>query len=302
MLLALPHVLRFETGFGPVVEAVALRRSGLVMRRTRFSEMVVDERVLWKAFPLAPRVVRPICYLVFGGRGYLEDGGETLEVEAGDVIAFRAQGGVKPRWHDVRMIEIAWTDEIEGGEARPGAVSDLFFRAKAAPADIASLVAGFDDVWSLDHGAVITRATAFLGDLGLRLPPIDLAPEDAPSEMDLAIARGLSAQFRALSEGPMMVDFKSQLGLSERQLLRVQVAFNEKYRIDAGNWRDLRNRWRVKIAAALLSNLDATVAQIAKAVGYRSPNALARAFAGVGFPPPLALRKQYVEDGAVYPG
>ncbi|NUO47861.1 MAG: hypothetical protein HOV80_03285 [Polyangiaceae bacterium] len=300
MLLALPHALRFETPFGPVVEAIALRRSGLVIRRTRFSEMVVDERVLWRAFPLAPRVVRPVCYLVFGGHGYLDDGGETLEVRPGDIVAFRAQGSVMPRWHDIRMVEIAWTEEIAGAEADSASVRDLFFRAKADPDEIASLVEGFDDVWSLDHGTVIRRTTSFLGGLGLRLPSVDLSTDDAPSDMDLAIARGLTAQFGALSEGPMMVDFQSQLGLSERQLLRVQVAFNEKYRIDAGNWRDLRNRWRVKIAAALVSNLDATVAQIAKAVGYRSPNALARAFADVGFPAPLALRGKYVEDGAVY--
>jgi hypothetical protein len=158
MLLALPHVLCFETGFGPVLEAIALRRSGLVVRRTRFSEMVVDERVLWRAFPLAPRVVRPICYLVFGGRGYLDDGGETLDVEPGDVIAFRAQGSVMPRWHDVRMIEIAWTEEVPSPVTDPAVARDLFLRAKAGPDEIASLVAGFDDVWSLDRrGAPLER-------------------------------------------------------------------------------------------------------------------------------------------------
>lgn len=286
--LALPHQLRFDASFGPVFEAVALRKKAFVIRRTCFRGVVVDERVLWRAFPLSPRALRPICHLVYGGSGFLEDAGERIDLQPGDVIAVSAQGSVFPCWRDIQMIEVAWDEAIEGDGERKS-----FFRAEGNADRIASLVAGFDDPWSLDHREAVRQVQSYLRELGLRTPSFDLPLDDAPSEQDLAIARGLTAQFQTLREAPMLVDFTSQLALSERQLSRVQIAFNEKYRIDAGNWRDLRNRWRVKIAASLLSHVDASVAMVADEVGYRTSNALARAFKEFGLPAPTELRRLY---------
>jgi len=75
----------------PLFEGVGLRHPAFVIRRTSFTEMIVDERVLWGAFPLAPQARRPICYAVYGGRGEVFAGAERIEIAPGDVLVVRAQ-------------------------------------------------------------------------------------------------------------------------------------------------------------------------------------------------------------------
>ena len=87
---------------------------------------------------------------------------------------------------------------------------------------------------------------------------------------------------RALREDPALED------VYKRQI----QDFNRRYGLNAGNWRDTRNRWRLQTAVLLLSVPSLSIAEIAAKVGYRSPNALARAFAKVGFPAPAELRQE----------
>jgi hypothetical protein len=61
-----------------------------------------------------------------------------------------------------------------------------------------------------------------------------------------------------------------------------------------GRWRGLRDKTRLGIATIFLSHPDATPADVAKAIGYGSVEALHHALAGVGLPPPRALQRALV--------
>ncbi|MBS2014733.1 MAG: hypothetical protein JST00_17730 [Deltaproteobacteria bacterium] len=62
-----------------------------------------------------------------------------------------------------------------------------------------------------------------------------------------------------------------------------------------GGWRDIAFRYRVRVAALLLSNPSLTVSDVASAVGYTSVEALAHAFEASGLPPATEVREQLLQ-------
>jgi transcriptional regulator GlxA family with amidase domain len=61
--------------------------------------------------------------------------------------------------------------------------------------------------------------------------------------------------------------------------------------MNLASWRDTRNRWRLQVAAVLLSRTDLSVSDIAEETGYRSPQAMARSFLRAGLPSPSEVRR-----------
>jgi AraC-like DNA-binding protein len=81
----------------------------------------------------------------------------------------------------------------------------------------------------------------------------------------------------------------SSLGMSMRQVGRDAKELANAFGI-AGGYRDALLMLRLRVAALLLSAPEATVADVAKLVGYGSPIALARAFRDAKLPPPSAVQ------------
>jgi len=78
--------------------------------------------------------------------------------------------------------------------------------------------------------------------------------------------------------------------LSLRQVGREMSAFLQAFQFGVGGWRNEMRRLRFKIAQLGLSAEGATVADVARATGYGSTEAMARAFREAGLPSPSAVR------------
>ena len=112
-----------------------------------------------------------------------------------------------------------------------------------------------------------------------------------PSDRDERISRAIDSIFATLAMSGDAASLGELAALSPRQLQRVLHDFADRYGTNYGNWRDTRNRFRLQLAAVLLTAPGATVADIAEEVGFSSAPALARAFAAAGYPAPTALRR-----------
>lgn len=271
---------------GLVAEVFSLRRPELVLRSTDYPGVIVDERVLTRAFPPVGRVTRPIVYVPLRGRMSLELDGAKVVVLPGQALIAHEQAHVVPRCEDTHFLDLEWEPGFAGSE-RPGTTvvrQVALDRAKTLAARLAlpdaarqsdDLDLAFDLFRSLGAPLGELRASALAGE---------------PSTNDRSLARAIEEQLRNLREQPMTSDFAARTGLSPRQLQRTIAAFHERYGFNAGTWRDTRNRWRVQIAAVLFSHEDATTQGVAEEVGYRSATALARAFALAGLPTPMELQ------------
>lgn len=100
------------------------------------------------------------------------------------------------------------------------------------------------------------------------------------------------ARYSAL---PTLQEVASASGLSLRQVARDLRAFFDVFRFFGSGWRDLTVRIRLKMATLGLSAPGATVGEVARAAGYGSTEAMARAFRDAGLPPPSAVQAALAE-------
>ena len=271
-----------------MVEVVALRHPTVVLRRTTYAKLVFDERVLTRGFPWVERASLMALVLVrgrmrFGGTGDLE----PLEVRPGDVVVLEPKDMARARLEDCCYVDLEW---------RPAVPTPTRVVASVDAARVARLA---DDLGrGADERALYTEAFELFAAAPLPIRSPD-ALTGAPTERDLRVARALSAQLQDLAGAATTKSLSELTDLSPRQLQRVLTDFSARYWLNATNWRDTRNRYRVQIAIALLGCPELTVATIAKEVGYRAPAALARALGNAGFPPPVELRAELARLAAV---
>lgn len=254
-VLALRTQLRFvgpAPGIG--IEVLALRRPEVVLRRTRYDGIVVDERELTRAFAWRAPPERVQAMVVAEGRVVFE----TFVAGPGDVVVLTPAMAGAARFERTSFVDLEWT---RSGGPLPAAPR-LCGRAEAKP-----LFGAFEDE-ARDDRAFFARAFALLREAGVDLGHLHAARlEGAPSDRDERIARALEAQLRDLGTRADTVAFGELAELSPRQLQRVVDDYCARYGLNAGTWRDMRNRWRIRIAAAL-----------------------SRAFVNAGLPPPSVLR------------
>jgi AraC-like DNA-binding protein len=274
---------------GPVVEVISLRRPELVLRRTSYHRIVVDERLLTRSFQLVNPPSRLVCVVLLDGvlDFYGSDG--HVHLAAGDTALLAVRGTERARWQGTTYLDLEWDDPEHAAHQKP---------IKLARVDLdqaAQLKAALDDR-AADQRATLARGFALFRALGAPVPrTLDgLSGEPSPSDRKLALA--MEEQMAHLGSRATAAHIGDSVGLSPRQLQRVVHDFHARYAMNAGNWRDTRNRWRIQIAAVLLSLRDLTVADIAAEVGYASPNALARAFAQAGLPVPAEVRRRLSEN------
>jgi len=278
--IALRSVLRHVSRSTPCeVSSVSLRRPELVLRRTRYGNVVVDERMLTSAFPWISGQTHLLALLVLAGRIDWPD----LQVKAGDAVLLLPEQMAHGRFEDVTYVDLEWSS--------PGAKALDAPRIIGRVPELASEVEALllDD--RADQRRVFARGFEAFRAAGVTHGLSANALEGGPSAMEVRLARALDAQFAAIGTCADTLHLAELAEVSPRQLHRLVTAYIGKMNLNARSWRDLRNRWRVQIAAVLLGHQDATVAKTAAEVGYASAPALARAFAASGLPSPREIRR-----------
>jgi AraC-like DNA-binding protein len=289
--LALRQVLRFVPRTAPaLVEIVSLKRAEAIVRRTRYSGVVVDERVLTEIFPWIPRAPTLQAFVLLAGTVEVvaRGGSSALRMRPGDVALLSPSDASHARYENVSYLDLEWTPAAPPGGP---AVSAL------APVDLARatdlgerLVSG-----ATPDAQIFTEAFALLRAAGAPLGDLSVAAFAAgPSAQDVRIAQAITAQIADLRTAASALSLGEHAELSPRQVQRLFAQFCERYRLNAVSWRDMRNRYRLQIAIALASIPAISVSTLADEVGYASPAALARAFANAGLPSPTELRAAIV--------
>jgi AraC-like DNA-binding protein len=96
--------------------------------------------------------------------------------------------------------------------------------------------------------------------------------------------------FRDFTLSPALIDVAERAMVSVRQLDRNFGELFERFRIAGDGWREAMHRFRLGMAVLMLSAEPATVAGVARAVGYARPDAMAAAFRAAGLPAPSSVR------------
>lgn len=288
-LALLTHHLYESPGYGPVADVRALRRPDVVLRRTRYPGVVVDERLLVEVFPTVNHPSRPLVVALLSGRMRCDTERGTELFGPGDAIVLSEQTRYRPRYEDAVFLDLEWTPE-PGSRVAPHEAS--WSRRATFSLERARDIVTRLEATRPDARDVLREVFAFCRELPADLGNLDVdALRGGPSERDERLARALEAQLRHLGTQATRTHLEEATGLSSRQLQREVGAFNARHGLNAGNWQDTRTRWRVQIAAVLLSIREKSVSSIAEEVGYRSSTELARAFARAGFRPPTEVRE-----------
>lgn len=104
--------------------------------------------------------------------------------------------------------------------------------------------------------------------------------------------RALRPMVERLYLTPTLKEVSGVTGLSTRQVDRYVHDFVASFAMAGEGWRPATRYLRLKFAAIFLSAEGATVADVARAVGYRSSDAMARAFRDAKMLPPAQLQSK----------
>ncbi len=258
-----------------------LARPELRVRTVECRGLVVDDG--WGA-PMPPARAPFMTVLhVVSGTVVLRGNRTTARLGPGTTLVAPQSWVATARFERARVLEITWAAaELE----HP--------RLVAGGAVLASLAAELDRVG--DDGAVqrtfFEHVGAALAALGIALPEAARRLEGGPTARDLRLGAALAEQFRDLKHKGSISHLSDDANLSPRQLHRVLGTFSERYGIDARGWRDVRNRWRLRLALALLSLPELTIGEVADEVGLSSSTCLARFFAQWSVPSPSVVRRE----------
>jgi AraC-like DNA-binding protein len=209
-------------------------------------------------------------------------------------------------------------EQLEGGDGR----RSMTFRASGARFTVVQVnVPDAYVVVTPEDGPPIVQVSASVWEAAERTLALAHTPEDAVfvrsitglvqalvaegilSEQANESARqraplGLQAIWKALRPIierfdllPTSKQVSDAAGVSPRSVDRYIADFIASFGLLGRGWRAGTRHLRVKIAVMLLSAADASIADVASAVGYRSPDAMARAFRDAGLPPPTAVQE-----------
>lgn len=288
--IAIHTVMEHASKIAPaVVSASALRRPEIVVRSTRYEGLTVDERLLTSAYPWIAPASRLQALVV--RRGRVVHGGIVLG--PGDAVLVAPHEQSAMRFESTSFVDVEWTTPLAAAHAGPVALG------RAPVGELDALAARIEDRAAPQRATFAIALDLFRG-LGAPLGDLTAARfAGAPPERDERIAAALTGMLGTLATAADTLRLGEGADLSPRQLQRVLSTFGDTYGIGIKSWRDLRNRWRVQIAAVLLGCPGVTVADAAAEVGYGSAPALARAFAKAGLPAPTEVRRRLM--GAVDP-
>ncbi len=279
---------RFALSSGEQVFAVAtLRRSEFVLRYTTSRDVIADEGLIARSFPRVTEPSRLVAVVVVGGLIELDEGGR---LGPGDAILVAPSALGRSRSRDACHLDLEWG--VEEGRAPPITPR----RLERPPMEQVTRIGDALLDRRSDQRPLLASAFELFRSIGAPITLSVDALDGEPSDRDRRLARAMEAQVENLTSAvATKFDMGESIGLSERQINRIVSDFHARYHVNAASYRDARNRWRIQNAALLLSRPTLTVAEVAREVGYASANALARAFAKTGFPPPAVLRERLAQ-------
>ncbi|MBK6519903.1 MAG: hypothetical protein IPM79_34060 [Polyangiaceae bacterium] len=206
---------------------------------------------------------------------------DTFEGAAGrDVTAFRTRG------HRFRSLEVraAPSDltSTEAGRVESVELTPATWEAAGALREAAGQ--------GLGHlGPAVRALLGALAASGLASPEL----EASTSDEDPRFAR-IWSSVRPLAEKrsflPSLDDLAGLSGLSLRQLARDIEGFVQTFRLPDRSWRETTRRLRLKTALLGLSASGLPISEVARAAGYGSVEAMARAFRDAKLPVPTVVR------------
>jgi len=91
---------------------------------------------------------------------------------------------------------------------------------------------------------------------------------------------------------PTVKELSAVTGGTPREVDRNVRAFVSSFGFLGGSWREGSRYWRLKLAIVFLSAEGASIADVARAVGYGSTDAMARAFRDARIPPPNVVKER----------
>lgn len=251
--------------------------------------VVMDDALILRAFERLGQLDRSVATFVLEGEAVVRTGGASLRVSAGHGFTIARKHAFSLRCEAVpvyRTLVFEWGDAL--ASAAPDAPLGSFPLGTIERAQAEQLWTALRGSWRPARMRVrIARHAACLHRHGTGLRPVEpewLAERVPPRLAQVSAA--VDAQLSDLEARPMSIDLESRLGLSSRQLSRLVRALHERYGFNADGWIDVRNRRRLMLATAMLSDPERQVAEVARAVGYTSSQVMARAFASAGLPAP----------------
>lgn len=287
--LSLRQVLRFVPRTCPaLVEIVSRKRPEIIVRRSRYVGITVDEGVLTQTFPWVARTPTLQVFLLLEGSMHIasRDGVSAFSLRPGDTVLLSPTDASLARYENVSVLDLEWRPEgvVEGPTLQRLEPLDVAL-GTAIGEQLVSGAASDAELFGAAFG-LFRKTGAPLGGLS-----VDMLV-GGPSEQDLRIAEAITVQIADLRSAASALSLGEHAELSPRQLQRVFARFCERYRLNATSWRDMRNRYRLQIAMVLASIPSLSIATIADEVGFGSAAALARAFANAGLPSPSELREK----------
>jgi hypothetical protein len=185
-----------------------------------------------------------------------------------------------------RVLVIEW-------DAGFGPTPDSFALASLSVVDHARLEA-IADVLERESDdrptiAALRALFALLCSLGVRIDGLESLARSTERPRDVATARVLSSLRSSLHCQPTWIDAVSDARRSERQLRRDVSSLVARLNLNVDGLRSLLVRERVLSATALLTAKGATVAEVARSVGFGSSRALGQALERAGLPSATTL-------------
>lgn len=285
---------------GAYLEIHAVVHTAYRVHVVRNDGVISEDRLHLRAFDRKGALGRPVVTVVLDGEARLEAFDRLEWLGVARASAIQAKGAVVMRQSRRGERYEALVVEWDPGSLSPGRPQG--FEVLSLDPQQLRAIRGAADALA-DAGGSVERASAAvvtaldaLRAAGLPFSsyhPASLSEEISPQTARLAAA--LDDLLSDLRRRPMAVDLHQVLGLSLRQVNRLVLEFNRRFGFNAVGWRDTRGRRRLMMGATLMTAPGVTVDEVARAVGYASATAFARAMGRAGLPPPGEIARA-VED------
>lgn len=274
-----------------------LLHSALRAYVVRTRGVAVDKRLFAGTRLAAAPGSRALAQIVLSGRMRLADGTRERWLEAGDV-SLQPHGFPDERWEGERfeVVVLEWTAPWASAPLPAWTTGAIDARDRERLARWAAITAGAElaPAGGAAHVASLLELVAALG-VPIRRADAEALVEPVPASAR-AIAVALGATLSNLDRRPAMIDLEHALGHSARHLRRGLAAFDRYYTFPDGlSWRRLLHRWRLSVAATLMTAGGATTEQVAAVLGYGAARSLCLAMAQAGLPSPGRIARRVEE-------
>jgi AraC-like DNA-binding protein len=283
---------------------VDLCHAGFRIRIERSRKMMLDDAMTYTTVGWSGYGERPRLDVVLEGQVRDTENGVVRHLGPGDFAIGRALDSLYQRAEreDFLCLAVEWNLGTLGTNAPIGLPQGTLNAS-----DLSTLRGAVDQ---LSNAAAIGGG---IGHEGLRsvltvlsclraagLPFESWRARDLTAEVPLSMQSAADVVGRALSRldaSPSSADLERELGVSRRQVGILVNELGTTYGLNGTDWRTMRDRWRLTAALGAMSHPDARTEDVARAVGYGSPNALCHAFRLAGLPTPGNVRSELARLG-----